>query len=915
MSRSQRVPITTVSLKDRIAALGLQDRTTAQSTPPSQSTTPLSTPASAFVSTSSGSSTSARVRDKAAQFEAIGGTPVPRGSFGLGAPPIFARLKKTGELYGNRIPGAQPPLGRQWPPGSPGSGYGSDGEGGSPSLRSFSMPLRTNFLPGSDDGTTAGEHTTVEANMDGMTDSSTGPIARIEVVPPTPAFPPPDSSRRIRVDASVPEPIVESSTEPLPKGDPVQEILKTPPQLESDPVLDFNLTRSPSIHSHVSSPLPSVEEEPVELDAALARTSPSPEQPTLTYTPEQLPQSITPIAASPRKRRTRLSPSPKASRSPSLTSPPLRRTTSVRRSSSISSISGENGSVFTAPPVQGEDVGGGINLSSTMETIERDGLGLDLHADGDGSGSEEEGVRRDEVPQAPEAEVTGDVVGQSSIGESLEREMTGFVGELKMDDGPIIDDLALKEQDDHSQGYERSNSSGTTDYTTTDATSSATSPDIKRPQSLTAPLADDSKVDMGENDETMHPEGLPIHDGLQAAAQYFTTERGSPRLHSGSAELTTREAVEATTVPELNQSVQEQMEDSPQKSAPSKVDAKDKQDVTPPISPHSSSSSFPLSYNGIISRAGLSDTGTASPARVLRELKQLGMEKRSSIVLGPTRRASVLSVVLPTSPESLASHFAKTHGIKLIFIFMQKSFSSSEKSPEQAIESPSTSKSVEIKPMDSPTSDKTPKLAVASPSEDQSPGSLGVASSRISPINESNWCANDTSKRLPPALPSGGSIAFPTPSTSASTSTGLSSRRSTDDLIYGPSPESWRSSTPSKRHSSLHGAPPMPPPSGPLPPIPLSPPPPTPPPKDVPMSFGKLPPPKSFRQLYSARHLPPSSRGPGMHQSNQGKPLLGRTTSLSDRPLPAIPNPNAPRRSSSAFLSGSSGESQLLFTS
>lgn len=105
----------------------------------------------------------------------------------------------------------------------------------------------------------------------------------------------------------------------------------------------------------------------------------------------------------------------------------------------------------------------------------------------------------------------------------------------------------------------------------------------------------------------------------------------------------------------------------------------------------------------------------------------------------------------------------------------------------------------------------------------------------------------------------------------------------------------------------------MPPPSGPLPPIPLSPPPPTPPPKDVPVSFGNVPPPRSFRELYSAGQLPPASRGPGMHQSAQGRPLLGRAISLSDRPLPALPNSNAPRRSTSAFVGGS-GEFQYFLT-
>lgn len=657
-----------MSLKDRIAALGLQDRTTTQSTPPSQSAAPLSTPASGFLSTSPSSSASARVKDKAAQFEAIGGMPVPRGSFGLGAPPIFAKLKKTGELYGNRIPGGQPPLGRQWPPGSTDLGYGFEAEGASPSLGSLSMPLRINSLTGPNDGTTAVEDTTVDVNMDGQADISTGPLARIEVVPPTPAFPPPDISIQNSIDPSVPEPIVEKFTEPLPKGRPasVSESSKTPPQPTSDPVLDFNLNCSPSIHSNVSSPLPSVvEEEPDALEAALPSTSPSPEQPTLTYTPEQLSPSITPTAVSPKKKKTRPPPSSNATLSP-LASPRLQRSVSARgrgRNASVSSASGENGSVFTAPPVQGEDVGGGINFSSTVETVDWDGLGLDLHADGDRDGSEEDGVRRDEVPQA--AEVTGDVMEHSSIGDSLEGETTGFTEEVKRDDESIAED----------RGCERSNSSGTTDYTVADTTSSvaspAASPDLERPKSPAAPLlANDSKADIRTFDERMHPEVLPISDALQAAAQDFATEQGPPRPHPDGKEITPLEAVEATKVPEFNQPMQEQTEDPSQESATSKVDTKDKQAATPPISPDSSTPSFPLPYKGTISMAGLSETGTASPARVLRELKQLGMEKRSSIVLGPARRASVLSVVPPTSPERLVIHFSNPVGYRsILFLY------------------------------------------------------------------------------------------------------------------------------------------------------------------------------------------------------------------------------------------------------
>ena len=510
-----------------------------------------------------------------------------------------------------------------------------------------------------DDGTTPVERTTVEVTMDRKVDISTDPIARIEVVPPTPAFPPPGHSARKWGDSSVPEP-TERLTEPLHKGWPtlMPESSQTPSHPASDPVLDSYLTCSPSIHSTLSSPLPSVEEEPVSLDADGARTSPSLEQPTLTYTPEQHSQSITPIAASPRKKKTRPPPSPNPSLSSPLQSPRLRRTASARgrdRNASLSSASGENGSVFPAPPVQGEDVGGGIILSSTMETIDRDGLGLDLRSDGDGSSSEEEGVRRDEVPQA--AEVTGVVVRQSSIGESLEGETAGFVEKLKRDDGSIIEGPALKEQEDHSQEYERSNSSGTTDYTVADILISATSPDIGHPENLVAPpLADDSKADI--RTFVAGIQTLPPTDSIQVAAHDFITEQGPPRPHADGDGITPREVVEAPKGPELNQPVPDQMEDPSQESAPSKVDTKDKQNATPPTSPDSSSSSFPLPDKGIISRAGLSETGTASPARVLRELKQLGMEKRSSIVLGPTRRASVLSVVHPTSPERPVSHFA-----------------------------------------------------------------------------------------------------------------------------------------------------------------------------------------------------------------------------------------------------------------
>lgn len=56
------------------------------------------------------------MRDRIARFDSIGGTPIPRGSFGLGAP--IHGDKRNNELYGNRIPsvGSVGSIGK---PGSP----------------------------------------------------------------------------------------------------------------------------------------------------------------------------------------------------------------------------------------------------------------------------------------------------------------------------------------------------------------------------------------------------------------------------------------------------------------------------------------------------------------------------------------------------------------------------------------------------------------------------------------------------------------------------------------------------------------------------------------------------------------------------------------------------------------------------
>ncbi|KAF9022232.1 hypothetical protein BDZ89DRAFT_1070867 [Hymenopellis radicata] len=79
-----------VSLRERIAALQQRD---ARSTSPNPPAASLSSHAGAL-------------RAKIAKFEMEGAVPAPRGSFGMGAPPLAenGQQKRRGELYGNRIP-------------------------------------------------------------------------------------------------------------------------------------------------------------------------------------------------------------------------------------------------------------------------------------------------------------------------------------------------------------------------------------------------------------------------------------------------------------------------------------------------------------------------------------------------------------------------------------------------------------------------------------------------------------------------------------------------------------------------------------------------------------------------------------------------------------------------------------------
>ncbi|THH31114.1 hypothetical protein EUX98_g3086 [Antrodiella citrinella] len=83
-----------VALKDRIALLQQQ---TAADQPHNQ---PINT----------GAQASGGLKAKIANFERKGAVPIPRGSFGLGAPPVDdGSSKRKGELYGNRVPGLSKP--------------------------------------------------------------------------------------------------------------------------------------------------------------------------------------------------------------------------------------------------------------------------------------------------------------------------------------------------------------------------------------------------------------------------------------------------------------------------------------------------------------------------------------------------------------------------------------------------------------------------------------------------------------------------------------------------------------------------------------------------------------------------------------------------------------------------------------
>ncbi|KAJ7675423.1 hypothetical protein B0H17DRAFT_1207613 [Mycena rosella] len=98
-----------MSLKERIAAL--QEREQRDLARAAGTLPPSPTPHSAALSNLAlpAGQTPAALRAKIAQFESKGGVPVPRGAFGLGAPPEGASAPRRKELYGNRMQPARIP--------------------------------------------------------------------------------------------------------------------------------------------------------------------------------------------------------------------------------------------------------------------------------------------------------------------------------------------------------------------------------------------------------------------------------------------------------------------------------------------------------------------------------------------------------------------------------------------------------------------------------------------------------------------------------------------------------------------------------------------------------------------------------------------------------------------------------------
>jgi hypothetical protein len=544
-NRGQEIKI---SLKDRIAALGLDGHGATSST-----ANAVSNLAPASYSSSSSPTPFAGVRDKAARFESIGGVPVPRGSFGLGAPPAFGNTRKTGELYGNRIPSGSR---------SPGSSPGR-----SPADDSANIDFTRIRLRSVSSVTSMDEPSEAEASV------------KFEVVPPTPAFSITASDGEIVSKQRQNEAQFSSLPTPSAPEKPSEiTVITTAPSTEGpEQVVDTeqevtipNITRAQDLEAIPESPstvpVPTAVKKPPERSPAasrrrsliLAQPPPSNVARRLSAALDQSPVAEPDAIPTTSELRSDIL-SPESTASPRRT-----RSLAPSRASSISS----NSSVFTSPPRdEGEISGGGSTSSPTLAAVNTDQM--DLH----------------ELPETPD-----DLqLSETKVPDFSSRSSSPI---LPTDSAPLplfISNLDL----------EKSHPGLSSLPITPTRDSNLPSAPVEEVDNQTEDTHDDSS---GEE-----PGNLLQHEMLNASELFYNAD----------------------------------LEPYPERT-PSVAHGDIGDEISSPVG----------RLQEVIAE-------TASPARVLRELRQLGMEKMTSIVI-PPKRASVLSMMLPTvaqesSPSSVES--------------------------------------------------------------------------------------------------------------------------------------------------------------------------------------------------------------------------------------------------------------------
>ncbi|KAG8839402.1 hypothetical protein FRB91_007017, partial [Serendipita sp. 411] len=258
---------------------------------------------------------------------------------------------------------------------------------------------------------------------------------------------------------------------------------------------------------------------------------------------------------------------------------------------------------------------------------------------------------------------------------------------------------------------------------------------------------------------------------------------------------------------------------------------------------------------------------TASPARVMRELRQFGMEKQG-IIISPPRRASVLSMMLPSPVVTPTDDEPPNRQIRSKRLSLnphpqsQRNLVHGSASSERGLVSESPR--VEFNQTPIRSSSLIASFDMKGNTEDTSPTTASTFSippsfSGTSDASHGGPSRSSSPQEVASFAASLGATSFTLPSftTSLGESPGTSAPLSKSSVPFlRQQTEPSRALTPS--------------------------------------------PPPSFRSLYSSGRLPPSSRGPGPHPSSK-VPLLQRAVSLVSRALPPIPMEDLPRRTSSAF--------------